>query len=409
LVNNAEHALNTKIDKAMTGFVDQLFAQRRRAALLGPRGGLMISDPQTCDAILSHPEKFPKTFGLLEEVGLNRFCTNGTEWEWRRDLTQRSYFRSGASSNREKVGEVYGRRLASCKDTQPATITRALLAASTEIFHDSLGCQVEIEGMLGFYDQTRDLLRQLQYFSLVPPNSDQRAALKRKAQSLSQLYLGEIQKSPTLMDLMERFAAEAKGHSVSFVPSDELMMNFFAAVETTTATLGTAIDRLGVYKEAQNCLFQEVASGKAPVQLECFINETLRYYPPIPMMVRRAVSDTELEGVKLKAGSIVVISVVGIHHHPDYWKEAGKFDWLRSEFLENDYDRRAFIPFSAGIRSCGGARLARMELSEGLKAFLRRFIVNRQGNDLSFDYAMAVRPKSWDQVEIARRSTSPTK
>jgi cytochrome P450 len=55
------------------------------------------------------------------------------------------------------------------------------------------------------------------------------------------------------------------------------------------------------------------------------------------------------------------------------------------------------------IRSCGGAKLARLELIEGLKASIRRFIVTRKGDELSFDYTIAMRPKSWDHVEIATR------
>jgi cytochrome P450 len=79
------------------------------------------------------------------------------------------------------------------------------------------------------------------------------------------------------------------------------------------------------------------------------------------------------------------------------------FDCARPEFVEDSYDRRAFIPFSSGIRSCGGAKLARLELSEGLKAFIDRFVVKRQGDEISFDYTMAMRPKSWERVTIARR------
>jgi cytochrome P450 len=137
--------------------------------------------------------------------------------------------------------------------------------------------------------------------------------------------------------------------------------------------------------------------------LDCFINEVLRCYPAVPFMARGVATDTEIEGLQLKAGSVVIIATVAVHRHPEYWANPDRFDCARAEFLENTYDRRAFIPFSMGARACGGAKLARLELSEGLKAFLRRFTVERQDEKLDFDYTVVLRPTSWDQLTIRRR------
>jgi cytochrome P450 len=53
---------------------------------------------------------------------------------------------------------------------------------------------------------------------------------------------------------------------------------------------------------------------------------------------------------------------------------------------------------------CGGAKLARMELSEGLKAFVRRFNVEREGDEINFDYGLALRPNSWERIKISKES-----
>ena len=391
-----------RADNVLSGFIDQLFLQRRRTALVGPRGGAIISDPITVDKILRAPQQFPKTFQFLEALGKSRFSTNGAEWTWRRDLTQSYYLRAAGSQNRQKVAEVYRRRLAACESNEPAAITRALLAASTEIFHDALGCAVAVHSILNFFDRARDLLKQLQYYSLARPSPSEQARLEGECESLLKDYTAEIRNSPTFHSLANKFQDQAKAEN--FVAAQELMMNFFAAVESTTATLGTAIDRLGVYPDVQDRLATEVTDTQTFPQLECFINEILRYYPSIPFIVRQVASDAEIEGLQLKAGSIIIISIIGVHHHPEYWTNPDRFDCARPEFVEDSYDRRAFIPFSSGIRSCGGAKLARLELSEGLKAFIQRFIVKRQGEEISFDYTMAMRPKSWDRVNIARRA-----
>jgi cytochrome P450 len=398
-------SLQSKIDKTLSGFIDQLFSQRARFALPfpGPRGGAMVSDPKTADEILRAPAQFTKNFKLLLALGHSRFTTNEAEWKLRHELTQRYYARAGTALNREKVAEVYRRRFAGCESANPSAITRALLAASTEIFHDAFGCAIAIEPMLSFFDRLRDVLKRLQYFSLISPSPSERSALEQQAQWISQQYQTEIERSATLKALIAQFQAQAQIRTGDFRAVDEFMMNFFAAIETTAATLSTAIDRLGVYQDAQERLFSEIVADDAFPQLECFINETLRYYPPVPALFRQVASDAQIEGLRLKAGGVIIISIIGVHHHPTYWKEPDVFDYTRTEFVENTYDRRAFIPFASGIRSCGGVKLAKLELSEGLKAFIRRFIVKRQGKDISFDYTIAMRPKSWDRVEIRRR------
>ncbi len=113
---------------------------------------------------------------------------------------------------------------------------------------------------------------------------------------------------------------------------------------------------------------------------------------------------TRLGNIDLRVNSLVLLSIVGVHHHRDYWKEPHIFDTARTEFLENTYDRRAFIPFLTGPRMCGGARLARLELTEGLKAFVRLFSVERRGEEFSFDYGLAMRPNSWRHMAIKRRT-----
>ena len=52
---------------------------------------------------------------------------------------------------------------------------------------------------------------------------------------------------------------------------------------------------------------------------------------------------------------------------------------------------------------CGGARLAKLELSEGLRAFVGLFSVERRSGEFAFDYGLAMRPNSWGSIAISRR------
>ena len=64
-------------------------------------------------------------------------------------------------------------------------------------------------------------------------------------------------------------------------------MNMFAGIETTVSTLGWTIDRLAVNQDVQDRIFDEVSSGSADLPYsECLINEAMRYFPPIPFLIK---------------------------------------------------------------------------------------------------------------------------
>jgi cytochrome P450 len=137
--------------------------------------------------------------------------------------------------------------------------------------------------------------------------------------------------------------------------------------------------------------------------MDSFINETMRYFPPIPFVIREATSDVAVGDLNISGGSLILLSVVGVHHHPEFWHEPQVFDSFRAEFMEDTYDRRALIPFLAGPRICGGMKLARLEVAEGLKAFMQEFHVVRTSEEVEFDYGLALRPNSWHHLRITRR------
>jgi cytochrome P450 len=112
-----------------------------------------------------------------------------------------------------------------------------------------------------------------------------------------------------------------------------------------------------------------------------------------------------LDGNLLPKGQPIVISIVGLHHDSANWNEPDIFDCSRPEFLNDTYDRRAFLPFLAGPRMCGGAKLARLELVEGFKALIRHFSVQGASDEIGFDYGLALRPRASAKLVIVRRAS----
>ena len=90
---------------------------------------------------------------------------------------------------------------------------------------------------------------------------------------------------------------------------------------------------------------------------EVFVSETLRKYPPLPILTRLCTKDYIIPGtdVQLNKGVGVMIPVLGLHSDPEYYPNPDIFDPERfSE--ENKQSRPSFtwLPFGDGPRICIG-------------------------------------------------------
>jgi len=192
------------------------------------------------------------------------------------------------------------------------------------------------------------------------------------------LESGKMERHDLFTNLLEaNFDEEA-------LTNDELIGNIFifllAGYETTAHTLCFAFALLALYPEIQEQLFEHihgvVAVGTQPTydhmpQLGfaiAVVYETLRMFPPVAAIPKQSEEDTTLLTSNIKGDKLVipvpkgthlVISTPGLHYNPRYWKDPHEFN--PSRFL-GEWDRDAFLPFSAGPRACLGKRFAEMEI-----------------------------------------------
>jgi len=124
--------------------------------------------------------------------------------------------------------------------------------------------------------------------------------------------------------------------------------------------------------------------------------ETLRMYPPVPMMVREATQCERFRDRDVPRKTQVVISPWHLHRHDRLWDNPDGFDPARWD-TENgkQCQRDAYIPFSAGPRVCPGAGFAMIEGVMLLASVLRNFRVSISDADTPVPVAhLTVRAKN---------------
>jgi cytochrome P450 len=154
---------------------------------------------------------------------------------------------------------------------------------------------------------------------------------------------------------------------------DELVTLLLAGHETTASTLSWAFHLIDGHPEVADRLHAEavdVLGDRLPVyedlhRLEytmMVIQETMRLYPPVWLLSRRANEEDEVAGYRVPADTNVLICPYTLHRHPRLWDEPERFspDRFHPDQV-NDRPRYAYIPFGAGPRFCVGNNLGLME------------------------------------------------
>jgi cytochrome P450 len=125
--------------------------------------------------------------------------------------------------------------------------------------------------------------------------------------------------------------------------------------ETTTNLIGNAVVSLLENPDQLELFLAE------PELVDSVVEETLRYRSPVQYEFREATQDTELHGVRIPKGALVVPMLGAANHDPRLFDEPDRFDIRRANASFN-------VAFGYGIHFCVGAPLARLEARAALLA-----------------------------------------
>jgi cytochrome P450 len=93
------------------------------------------------------------------------------------------------------------------------------------------------------------------------------------------------------------------------------------------------------------------------------VQEAMRLYPPIYLVLRRALAADLVGGYRIPAGANVALCPYVTHRHPEFWDNPEGFEPERfAPEAVRARHRMAFFPFSGGPRRCIGEGFALLQL-----------------------------------------------
>ncbi|KAI6697287.1 hypothetical protein NL676_017406 [Syzygium grande] len=177
---------------------------------------------------------------------------------------------------------------------------------------------------------------------------------------LSDGYLDDIIKG----QIQSMLAAGTDTSSVTIEWAMSLLLNHPDVLKKVHAEVDGVV--------GQDRLVDEADIHKLPC-LQNIINEALRLFPPVPLLVPHESSeDCTIGGFNVPRGTMILVNAWAIQRDPKMWDDPTSFKPGRYEGLEGDHAYR-LLPFGMGRRRCPGAGLANRVVGLALAALIQCF------------------------------------
>jgi cytochrome P450 len=365
----------------------------------------------------NYESKIPLMRKALEPLlGDGLLVSDGSIWHQRRELQEPFMAAEQVGRFNAIIQTAIKTRLdywATLKSGNQIPVLNEMRQFSAEVICKSLfGSQIsqqDINSLMAGFSECQQLLEDIDlntFFGLPDWLSGNKAGKTAKA-------------AKDVHDLIDKLMGESPGDSLAaqllakqstnlsrVQIRNEVTTLFMGGFETIANTLAWAWYLVSQSPEVEARLQQEADTVKAE-QVDtlasatelpftnAIIAETLRLYPPLPILARLAKAEDTLRERHIPPGSILIIAPWLLHRHQQYWD---KPDHFRPErFLPEapvKPDPFAYIPFSVGPRSCLGKHLASATMTLCLAKLARQFrLAMPEGQQLSHECRLTLRPK----------------
>ncbi|MFN4154604.1 MAG: cytochrome P450 [Paracoccaceae bacterium] len=397
----------------------------------------MCNDPQLIDLVLkSRPDDFPKSSrireGLNPLLGNSVFVTNGEIWKRQRRIIDPA-FEGGRLRDTFPAMWQAAEAATSRLNAGAVEVEEEMShAAADVIFRTLFSIPIEHQTAQAVFHEFRAYQRSQPILNLAAflplprwfPRLHRRATLQsaRKIRALitamTTARAAEIKAGTAPDDLATKIMQTADPLTGQTFNTEEMVdqvaIFFLAGHETSASALAWALYLLATHPEAQARVAAEAATlpdapdfaamSRLKFTRDVF-RETLRLYPPVPMMVRENRCPENLRDRPVAPGAQIVLSPWHLHRHERLWTNPDGFDpdrWSREK--TKTCARDAYLPFSAGPRVCTGAGFAMLEGPLLLAHLLRSWQFDAITGDIPVPVAhLTVRAANGIRLNITKR------
>jgi cytochrome P450 len=386
------------------GFVARRFA-RYGDVYYAPSGGTglyVIRHPDHLrEVLVTRASSFHKTHSALARLSLvlgdGLLTTDGETWKRQRRMVQPAFSSARLAGYAGVMVEEAARAAETWRGGEVRDVGREMMQVTLRVVsrtlfgHDASARHIE------------DVGRAMRLFqgSLVRPNllpawmpSPQRRKLRHALDALDALTYGVVaarRSSPVRQpDLLQMLvdAVDEEGDGGRLTEKelrDQLVTLFLAGHETTSHALTWTLYLLSRNPRAERALHEEidrVLGDRVPTYddlagltyTEQVIHESMRLYPPVYSIARKAHEDTVIGGYPVPAGSEVILWIYMTHRDPRFFPDPDAFRPERfTPEEEAGRPKLAYVPFGAGPRACIGKVFAMLEARLLLATFARRW------------------------------------
>ncbi len=194
---------------------------------------------------------------------------------------------------------------------------------------------------------------------------------------------GTGERRDDLLSLMLDAKDPETGEGLSDVDIRDNILTFIGAGhETTALALTWTFFLLARHPQVERRVLEEIdrVTGGAPLEAaqvadltytRQVIQEAMRVYPPVAMVVRQSIRPVTIGGIDVSPRDNVFVPIYAIHRHHRLWPDPTAFDPDR--FLPDAVKARhrwSYLPFGAGPRICIGMGFALLESAAILATLL---------------------------------------
>jgi cytochrome P450 len=282
-----------------------------------------------------------------------------------------------------------------CKRLITEQVARVVVSGTARPYLDDLVRYVQLSLMATVTRQRPPVLLRW------PPN---RRAKDRVWAMVDQLVEQRRRMGPgPVPDLIDDILAAAENDPERWGPRDidrAVQGAFIAGMDTAGNSLAYAIYELGSYPDLVPALVDEVdaafADGITPEALQRmprlmeFLFEVLRLHPIAPALERHLLTDIEVGGHRLPAGTHVILANTVTHGLREVFADPDRFDPTRFSAERGEHRTPgAYVPFGVGTHTCAGRGLAEGLLTLDTALLLHRL---RFRGDPAYTLKQVARP-----------------